>query len=240
MEKREYRIMYNIEDTHWWFLAKRLFIQAILPHPRGRWKILDIGAGTGGTTHFLSRWGDVQAVEQSSIAVPYLKQRGIQPINRSIMECSFAPESFDLICAFDVLYHRNIKNDREVLERAYSWLKSDGYLCITDCAIPYLKSPHDKVMHARQRYWLSELADKIRSQQFQILKSSYTYFFTFPLFLIQRFLNALIAFNTVGRIPNQFNRFLLFCCLIESKLLPYLQYPIGSSVIILAQKHKTE
>jgi SAM-dependent methyltransferase len=236
MDENEFRKMYEVEDTHWWFLAKRLFIQAVLPNPQGRWKILDIGAGTGGTTLFLSRWGNVQAIEQSSAALPYLKRRGIRPINQSIMKCSFPPHSFDLICAFDVLYHRDIKNDKEVLEKAYRWLKPGGYLCITDCAIPIFTSPHDRVMHARQRYWLSDLVNKIRSQKFYIRKSSYIYFFTFPLFIIQRIINALVPFETVGPVPGVLNRLLLSCCRIESKFLPYIRYPIGSSIIILAQK----
>lgn len=228
--------MYDVEDTHWWFLAKRLFVQAVLPKSQGRWRILDIGAGTGGMTHFLSQWGSVQAVEQSTSALPYLKRRGIHPINRSIAECSFPPRSFDLICAFDVLYHRNIKDDREILEKAYGWLKPGGYLCVTDCAIPFFLSHHDKVMHARQRYWLSDLVGKIRSQKFHIQKYSYIYFITFPLFIVQRTINVLIPFKTVGQVPRLLNHILLFCCQIESKLLSRFQFPIGSSVIILAKK----
>lgn len=228
--------MYKIENTHWWFLSKRLFVQAVLPNPQGRWKILDIGAGTGGMTRFLSRWGKVQAVEQSSTALPYLKRRGIRPMNQSIMECSFPPRSFDLVCAFDVLYHRDIKNDSEVLKKAYDWLKPGGYLCITDCAIPIFTSPHDRMRQARQRYWLSDLVNKIQSQKFHIRKSSYIYFITFPLFIIQRIINVLVPFETVGPVPVLFNRFLLFCCRIESKFLPYISYPFGSSIIIVAQK----
>lgn len=228
--------MAEMEDAHWWFLAKRLFVQAVLPPPRDRCRILDIGAGTGGMTHFLSRWGNVQAVEQSGDALPYLRRRGILPAHRSITECSFPPQSFDLICAFDVLYHRHIKDDREVLRKAYGWLKPGGYLCVTDCAIPLFLSPHDRVMHARQRYWLSELVGKIRSQKFQILKSSYIYFCTFPLFIIQRMINSLVPFHTVGRVPDPLNRLLLSCCRIESTLLRRFWFPIGSSVIILAQK----
>ena len=236
MDENEYRIMYKIEDTHWWFLAKRLFVGAVLPNPQGRLKILDIGAGTGGMTLFLSRWGKVQAIEQSSSALPYLKQRGIRPVNKSVMECSFPPGSFDLVCAFDVLYHRDIKNDKEVLEKVYGWLKPGGYLCITDCSIPVFTSTHDRVMHARQRYWLSDLVNKIRRQKFYIRKSSYIYFVTFPLFIIQRIINALVPFETVGPVPDLLNRILLSCCRIESKFLPLVRYPVGSSIIILAQK----
>lgn len=236
MDSKEYRLMYDLEDRHWWFLAKRLFVQAAIPKFTKKISILDIGSGTGGMTKFLSHIGTVQSVEPSSDALPYLKRRGIKPIRTSIDDCSFPPRSFDLICICDVLYHQDIKNDTGVLRKAYSWLKPKGYLCITDCAVPLLRSPHDTVMHARQRYWLSELIDKTKSQHFHIRKASYIYFLTFPLFIIQRTMNTVIPFETVGEIPYILNHCLFFFCRIESILLRYIRFPIGSSVIVVGQK----
>jgi len=236
MEKNEYRIMYETEDTYWWYLAKRLFVQAILPQPNAKWKILDIGSGTGGMTKFLSQWGMVITIEKSLFALPFLKKRAIKPIHKSVVNCSFPKASFDFIAAYDVLYHEDIDNDIELIKKAYTWLKPGGYLCITDCAIPLLTSHHDKVMHARERYWLSELTNKVRSQRFIIQKSSYIFFFTFPIFMIQRIITFLIPIRSNGPIPIVINSLLLSLCVFESKLLPHFRFPFGSSVIILAQK----
>lgn len=60
METQEYQQMYKLENHHWWFLAKRNFISAVFPKKKNL-AILDIGAGTGGTTKFLKNtetfWG---------------------------------------------------------------------------------------------------------------------------------------------------------------------------------------
>jgi hypothetical protein len=66
MEKNEYQRIYDVENTHWWFLAKRLFVQSVLPHPQGRWRILDIGEVTGAMMLFFSQWIKIQSVEQTS------------------------------------------------------------------------------------------------------------------------------------------------------------------------------
>lgn len=236
MRENQYKFMYEHEDTHWWFLAKRDFIASFLPKPQQNLKILDIGAGTGGISIFLGAWGKVLAVENSKYAIPYLKKRGVRFINSSAEMCSFKPDSFDLICAFDVLYHKSIHNDEQLIHKFRSWLKPGGMLCVTDCAVPSLFSHHDQVMYARKRYKLLELVSIILKAKLNIQKATYIYFFTFPLFVLVRLIDKFIPLNTFAKVPFLLNTVLLFLCRLESKLLPYLNFPIGSSVFIVAKK----
>lgn len=228
--------MADLEDSHWWFLAKRKFIQSVLPSPQGILRILDIGCGTGGTSDFLKQWGKVIGIEQSPFAFPYLKKRNISFKAASIEDYSAAKNSFDLVCIFDVLYHKNIHDDQKILQKAYSSLRIGGMLCITDCALSFFFSHHDAIMEARTRYSLKELVTKVEASGFRVARSSYIYFFVFPLFLVQRLLNRFIQFSTVRRMSPVANNILLYVCALEAWLLRFLSFPIGSSIIILAKK----
>jgi SAM-dependent methyltransferase len=236
MQKSEYSIMYHLEDVYWWFLAKRKFVASILPKPNRDINILDIGAGTGGMTKFLEKWGNVSCIEPSRHAHPYLKKRSLSCSMLSIEQATIKNNSYDLICLFDVLYHKNISSDEKVLQKAFRGLRSGGKICITDCAIPSLRSHHDEIMHARQRYSKNELTEKVRKVGFVIERSSYIYGIVFPIFLLQRLANKRFKFKTVANIPNLVNLFLLALCSIEAYILKFTSIPIGSSILIFAKR----
>ena len=70
MQTHTYKEMYALEDTHFWFVGKRLFIQKALKNlPKKQNRILDVGIGTGGTTSFLLRYGTVIGLEEQSQAI---------------------------------------------------------------------------------------------------------------------------------------------------------------------------
>lgn len=227
--------MAQLENKHWWFLAKRQFINSLLPH-KSNLNILDLGCGTGGTTLFLGGWGKVTGVENEETAILFLKKRGVKYIKKSINNINFPQNKFDLICLLDVLYHQNIKNDFEVLGKTYSWLKKDGLLLITDSACPSLLSKHDKIMMARQRYSLTDLSQKVKKAHFTIEKKSYIFFLLFPLFFLSRLINKYLEFPTVKQEGAILNKIFLGICKVEAELLKYVNYPIGSSIIIMAKK----
>lgn len=237
MNPHEYVTMYQLEDTHWWFLAKRLFITSLLPKTSNRMSILDLGAGTGGMTSFLQTYGNVTAIENSPDALPFLTKRKLNTIELNIQHLNKLPaKSYDMICLFDVLYHKKISSDTNVLSDIYTLLAPGGKLLITDSAIPWLFSKHDVVMHARQRYTLRELSQKIESCGFVIQRKTYLYFFTFPVFLLIRLLNKWIQLSNVAPVNPLINRMLLIVCKLEALLLIHVSFPIGSSVCIMATK----
>lgn len=239
MRKDQYRLMYQLEDIHWWFLAKREFIKASLGEKTDQFpKILDLGCGTGGITKYLGLWGKPIGVEHHLDALPFLKKRKVTFTSCRIENFGYRKNSYDLICLFDVLYHKDIRSDVKVINLAYQALKPGGIILITDSALPFLFSLHDKVMHARERYYLDTLVQRVSSTGFIIEKSSYIYFFLFPLFLVSRFVNKFIPFPNVRKTNPFLNQLLLKICQLEAKLFKYISFPIGSSIIIKARKPK--
>ena len=228
--------MFDNEDYHWWFLGKRRFVKTLLPNDKKNLHILDVGCGTGGMTKFLASWGSVVGIEPSKKAQVYLRKRKIifSPIT---FEKYKSRKKYDLICFFDVLYHKNIISDLSALKKAYHFIKPNGLILISDCALPYFYGTHDRVMFARQRYNLKEMENKVVNAGFTIIKSSYIYFFVFPLFVITRFIIKIIPLESLTSLPKLANRSLLAICSVEAKLLEIFNFPIGSSIIILA-KHK--
>jgi ubiquinone/menaquinone biosynthesis C-methylase UbiE len=237
MELKEYNLMYELENTHWWFLGKRKFISTIFPKVK-KVKILDIGAGTGGTTKFLKTYGEVVGLEANPLAQTLARKRGLKIVSGSAEKLPFEKETFEVVTIFDVLYHQNIGSDLKVLQEAHRVLKTQGYLVVTDCALPFLKSPHDEVMQARERYTKKELTQKIEKAGFKVEKASYVFFLVFPLTLLKRLLDRLTKSHSsnVSPVPKLLNSCLLGICTLEAWFLKFGTLPWGSSLIIRAKK----
>lgn len=235
--------MYELEDNHFWFLGKRIYANAtIQPLASKIRKILDVGCGTGGLTKSLEKYGKVVGVEKNKYAAGLAKKRGLEVLGGNAQDLPFLDNEFDLVTLFDILYHREIGDERKVIKEAYRVLKPKGFLLLTDSALPFLKSGHDIAVYGKRRYFLSEITNLLKSQNFIILRASYIYFFLFLAFIIKRLLIDKIApreevDSDVKKMPDIVNSLLLKIIQLESALFKIgVSYPIGSSVIVLAQK----
>jgi len=241
MRREEYQKMYSVEDSHWWFSAKRLYAGELLKLTNCRFaKILDVGCGTGRNLLMLRKYGQVYGVDINPLALKFCAQRGLNLVKRGGAEkLPYRSEFFDLVTIFDVLYHRGLKSDAQALSEAFRVLKKDGYLLVNDCAYQWLYGPHDIAMYARQRYSRPELKKKIAAAGFKIKRASYTNMLVFPLFLLNRFLKKINNFSygsDVDPLPLWFNRMLISVSRAETGLLQRFDLPYGSSIMILAQK----
>ena len=76
MDVEQYRIMYEVEQTHWWYRGIRRNAEALLRRylaPGRRYDLLDAGCGTGGTTVLLERFAVLTGVDFSPDALGFAR-----------------------------------------------------------------------------------------------------------------------------------------------------------------------
>jgi ubiquinone/menaquinone biosynthesis C-methylase UbiE len=230
--------MYHAEDSHFWFVGKRLFIKKALSYislPK-KAKILDIGCGTGGTTAFLTSYGHVTGIEKNPIAASFARKRTLKTIEASANNIPIKNASFDAVTFFDVLYHKSM-NEKKALREAFRLLKPGGYLLITDCAIPWMWSEHDVTMDAKYRYTKNQLETFVRQTGFLIKRSNYIFSSLFIFFLLSRMLSQTKASkSSIPHLNAVINTWFVYLLSIESIIFLHVPFFIGSSLCIIAQK----
>ena len=243
MKKEEYAKMFQEEEAHWFFAAKRAFAAAFLETvpTSGDPLIFDAGCGTGANHLFLQRYGRVVSTDMSADALAFCRRRALRRLVRGDLNAmSFQSGAFGIIAALDVLYHAWVIDDQALLGEFYRILKPGGTLLITDSAFPFLTSRHDKAVMTRERYTLPCLCRKLRNAGFTIRRASYMFAATFPLLaavrLAQKFLPVGDEQSNVFPVPGPVNRLILRVMSWEAAVLRHSRLPFGSSLIILAEK----
>jgi SAM-dependent methyltransferase len=247
MLDQEYETMYRMENSHWWFTAKRNYIKTLLDlyvKDKG-YNILDIGCGTGGMVELLKNYGRVYGMDRHEAACLFSRRRNPFPlIKADANHLPFKKGTFHLITLLDVLYHQHILDDAKVLRQIHELLAPGGFLLITDSAYDFLKSTHDIAVMARHRYTLKELSAKLKSVDFTILKRSYLYFTIFPLVVFKRLGGRLRQIFSETPVHSDLkethpylNRILTKILFQEGKLLRRIAFPCGSSLMLLGKKN---
>jgi SAM-dependent methyltransferase len=186
----------------------------------------------------LRKLGAVEGIEYSKLARDFSQKNHPEKVVAGDLNTfKLQAKKYDVICILDVLYHQNIRDDKKVIKRAADGLKTNGYLLITDCAHQWLYGPHDKENMARQRYSKKELEEKVENAGLQIVRSSYVFCFTFPLFVFVRLKQKIFDKDDQSESQNDvLNKIFAFVGKLEARLLRFFPLPFGSSILILAQK----
>lgn len=240
MEKYLYQDLYQLEEKHWWHIAKRQAIDHLVKRylkvtPA---KILDIGCGTGQNINYLSKFGQVYGVDNSPQAIKYCKSRNLLNVRLANSDQTGYPKStFDMITLLDVLEH--LEED-QTLKEIYRILKPKGIFILTVPALTILWSQWDIVLHHRRRYTKTSLTEVLKKNNFKIKKIYYLYSFLFLPALVIRFTKS---FFYKDFYPSDFrlswpviNHLGLLLAKIEQLILKIYQPPIGTSIVCVAEK----
>jgi ubiquinone/menaquinone biosynthesis C-methylase UbiE len=236
--------MFEVEDDYWWFRAKRALVKSLLRRYVGRSpaRLLDLGCGTGGTLQSFATEASLSiGAERSDLALGFCRERGLSKLVRASAErLPFRADSIDLLLCLDVLYHRGVVDDRAVLVECFRILRGGGITVITDSALPWLSGPHDEAVHARKRYRLGELTELVRAAGFRVLKQSYANSLLFlpaaGYRLARRWLGAREARSDLVALPRLGQRLLEAVMAAERWLLRWVDLPIGTSIVVVAEK----
>src|SRR5215510_9972963 len=240
MDKVLYRQYFEIEDRHWWFVARKAIVLGLLDRylPMSSQRVVfDAGCGTGGLLEDLQRYGKVVAADFSEEAVKFCKLRGYTICQCSVLKTPFPADSFDCIVGLDVIEH--LDEDLVALQELYRICKTGRYLCLTVPAFQFLWSSHDELNHHKRRYSKPQLEVQLRSAGFQVLRCTYFNSFLFPFILLGR------LFSRGGgeepgpewRIPSRaLNAGLSRVFAAELPLLRRVDLPFGASILAIATK----
>ncbi|MEK7477012.1 MAG: class I SAM-dependent methyltransferase [Candidatus Coatesbacteria bacterium] len=245
MEPREYDLMYAIEETYWWYVAKREIVVRIIRHwikPRGPLEILDIGCGTGGNLLALRRFGPATGCDISAEAVAYAKGRGLDDIvhQPDPQRLPFPDGRFDLVTALEVLEHAG--DDVGLLREIGRVLKPGGVALLSVPAFPALWSVHDEAAHHRRRYRKAGLLGAIREAGLTTVRVTYLDGFLLPLIVPVRWVRDRIVrgkavttdFNLI--LPRWLNAVFRAVFRSEWVILRFGSLPVGLSLCCLVRK----
>ena len=198
MERATYERMAEIDADHWWFVARRKIIAALIERQAGlrrggTARILEVGAGTGSNLALLQRYGQVDAIEPDDEARALASARSGIAVKGGLLPDGVALEdgAYDLIVLLDVLEH--IPDDRAALGGLAAKLAPGGRLLMTVPAAPWLWSAHDVAHHHHRRYTDRSLQAVVQDSGFRV--RHLTHFNTLLMPLV-------VAARAVGRLTG--------------------------------------
>ena len=242
MKLEMYKIFYEIQKTHWWFVVKKIIILEQIKkyfNKSENSKILDIGCGSGLMLNSLNQFGKTYGMDNSVEAVKFSKEiyNGEVRIGNLPTDLPYSVKIFDLIIALDVIEH--IECDIESLEAINSLLKSDGMAIITVPAYMFLWSSFDDINEHKRRYTLNELKNKLIKANFKIVKISYYNTILFPIIYVIRKMSVILKKDPWSDLkkPNKIINYVLTKIFeIEKYLLREINFPFGVSIIAIVKK----
>ncbi len=187
MDSLYYREYYKLERNHWFFQVRAKIImthiESIL-EKNGSCKILNIGPATGYTSELLEKYGEVLSVEYDNECYEFVKEKlDIKIIQGTILDLDFEDNSYDLVCAFDVIEH--VEDDQLAVDEMKRVCNNDGFVVVTVPAFQSLWSKHDEINHHFRRYKKKPLLNLFNDKDGIEYNTYFNFFLFLPIALIR-------------------------------------------------------
>jgi SAM-dependent methyltransferase len=252
MEPQTYAQLAAVEDRHWWHRSREklaaYYIRRMALPPDAA--ILDVGCGTGGTTRFLQQFGRVTGVDLSPLAVQHARAKAPQATivegDANELNRLFAPTSFDLVTLFNVLYHRWVRDDADMLRQIHALLKPGGWLLVTDAAHRSLMREHDVLDMGKTRYTLADFRRYFGETGFRYVHGQYFNAPALPICLMLALKHRWFGSRTprsneqiaeLNVPPAIINRAMLLYMSVENWLFGRLPLSVGVTLLVVGRKH---
>jgi len=247
MEPNYYKEYYILERNNWWFKARSYIISKQIKKlnlPTNA-QILNVGAATFKSSEMLNSYGKVTSAEYDKGCCDFVtKELGKEMVNCSATEMPFEDNSFDMVCAFDVIEH--IEDHEIALKEMDRVLKIDGVMFITVPAFQFLWSSHDDINHHFRRYTKGQLKDLFvkNIKKSSIVKLSYFNSILFLPILLMRRISSINKNKKPKKKKSDFKKFEFLSGLekifywifkSEAKLLSVINFPLGVSLMIISK-----
>ena len=244
MDPREYELMYQVEDRHWWYRGMETITRALLERwaPARSQRILDAGCGTGAAiTTYLTDYGKVTGIDLYAEALKFCRERNAPRLARaSVLDLPFAPASFDMVTSFDVLYERAVSDELTALKEFFRILTPNGCVLLRLPAYDWLRGQHDRNVHTNRRYTKKLVRHLLEQSGFTVEHLSHANTFLFPLAVMKRMGERVFPpkdnQSDLAMNAGVFNDALKIILSAEAPLVSSIGLPYGLSVIAIGRK----
>jgi SAM-dependent methyltransferase len=243
MQQHTYAIMNRVEDSHWWFVGRRLilesFLKEIIQNLKSKIqnpKILDVGCGTGANLEMLRKFGEAEGVDVSDEALEFCKSKGLKAHKGLAESLPFEDASFDLVTALDVVEH--LDNDLDGLKEMRRVLKKEGRALMFVPAFMFLWGVQDDISHHRIRYTKKQIVERVTQAGFEIERATYANITFFPPILAGRAFMKLTGIKPESEnniTISALNGFLGKLFGAERFWLKNFNFPFGVSIVVVAR-----
>lgn len=248
MRAEEHRKVYALEDSYWWYKAKRRLALGVVNRlTRGRdcadLRVLDAGCGTGAISAGIQEMAHCVSTEKFPQAIDCCRQRKIRNlVMADAQKMPFKKGLFDVILALDILEH--LDQDRlGAMELSYI-LKDSGVVVVHVPAFMFLWNEHDQAVSHKRRYTAGSLKVVLEAAGFEVLTIRYRLGIFFMLGMMRKWMAQIKRLidkerpirpsrPRLGRWLNYaFYAFVVW----EDRLPDFLASPFGLSILCIAKK----
>ena len=242
MNLAAYAIEAEVEETHWWFVGRRvLFGREIAGLGLSREaSILDVGTSTGTNLRMLADLGFLHVVglDISDEAIRFCAEKGLGVVRPGdICDLPFEDASLDLVLATDLIEH--VDDDRLALSEIARVLVPGGNAVITVPAFQSLWGLQDEVAHHLRRYRLPMLRNAIEAVGLRPVRCfHFNYLLFLPIWFARQILRVFdIKISSESQVNTRLlNRLLRRVFDLDVQTAPWLAPPFGVSIFLLAEK----
>ena len=243
MQLHTYRITYEMEGKHWWFVGRRKIIESFVERvcrdiAKRRARILDVGCGTGANLQMLANYGVAEGVDISAEALEFCRARGLSKVKLGPAEAlPFEDASFDLVTGLDVVEH--LDEDAAGLSEMRRVLRPGGRALLFVPAFMFLWGVQDDISHHRRRYTRAELTDAIERAGLSVERSTYANITFFLPTLVGRLIMRVTGLTPESEANinvSALNGILGWILGAESWWLRRMSFPFGVSIVCVARR----
>lgn len=241
MERVVFDRMAELDQVHWWFVARRGILETLLRRvvcPKSEARILEVGCGTGHNLAMLKKFGKVEASELDASARALASKRLGDTVKAAKLPdlSMFERNAYDLVALLDVLEH--VPDDLASLRAIHRRLKPGGALLLTVPANPWMWSAHDAAHHHFRRYTRKQLEELFLRSGLEVQLLSYFNSLLFPLVAAARVIGKIVGRDSADdRLPSDRVNWLLERIFrLEAGIIGRIPLPFGVSLIAVVRR----
>jgi 2-polyprenyl-3-methyl-5-hydroxy-6-metoxy-1,4-benzoquinol methylase len=238
MEREVFDRMAEQDQIHWWYVARRKILAALIAREvqlPANARILEIGCGTGHNFDMLKTFGQLDALEVDDEARALASKRLGSPVGAApLPDLPGVPDGhYDLVALLDVLEH--VDNRAESLRSIADKLKPNGKILISVPAYQWMWSAHDLAHHHKLRYSKKGLRRDAEAAGLKVVKLGYFNSLLFPIAAAVRLLGKLAGkTSSDDKVPpGPLNAVFEKIFALERHVIGRMPFPAGISLFAL-------